>query len=90
MPVSPDYAMGLARSVRDVYEKAEDRLIRTIAAQVAAGVQAESWQDAKLESITRLMREIGHHHGRATAWRTGRCGESDRHGVSAWDRGRWC
>lgn len=58
MSVSPDYAMGLARSVRDVYEKAEDRLIRTIAAQVAAGVQAESWQDAKLESITRLMREI--------------------------------
>ena len=51
MPVSPDYAMELARSVREVYEKAEDRLIRTIAAQVAAGVQAESV--ARRESSSR-------------------------------------
>lgn len=58
MPVSPDYARELAKSVRDVYERAESRLIKTIAAQVAAGLQTESWQDAKLESITRLMREV--------------------------------
>lgn len=57
MPVSPKVALRLAEEVREIYETAANLLIRAIAAQVAKGAQAATWQDQKLAALTALLRE---------------------------------
>ncbi|MFB8242004.1 phage minor capsid protein [Kitasatospora purpeofusca] len=58
MPVSPADAEDLARSVRGLYEEAEDALLARLAAALASGIQAPRWAEDKLRSIGHLRAAV--------------------------------
>lgn len=58
MPVSPDFAMGLAKEVLEVYSTAEEILLAKIAKRLAAGIDEPRWYDLKLIEIQALRREV--------------------------------
>ncbi|MGW4602733.1 phage minor capsid protein [Streptomyces sp. NPDC004532] len=63
MPVSPDMAYDLARSVAVIYEDAEDALLRIVAKALAEGIDSPSWAQAKLMAIgdvRHAIEEVAH------------------------------
>lgn len=58
MPVSPDYAQGLAKEVLGIYQDAEERLLERIAARLAKGITEPNWADSKLLQIQQLRRDV--------------------------------
>lgn len=57
MPVSPDYAAGLAKEVLTLYTDAEERLLARIASRLAQGITDPNWADQKLLQIQQLRAE---------------------------------
>ena len=57
MPVSPDFAAGLAKDVLAIYSQAEETLLERIASRLARGITAPNWADVKLLEIQRLRVE---------------------------------
>lgn len=58
MPVSPDYAAGLAKDVLAIYAQAEETLLEKIASRLARGITEPGWADAKLLEIQGLRIEV--------------------------------
>lgn len=54
MPVSPDYAEGLAKALLEVYSDAEEQLLATIARRLATGGDAPRWAEQQLLTIQNL------------------------------------
>lgn len=58
MPVSPEFAMGLAKDVLAVYSLAEETILEKVAARLARGIDEPGWADFKLLEIQALRREV--------------------------------
>ncbi len=56
VPVSPDIAEDLSAGVKNLYADAEQRLLRIIARQLGAGLEAPGWAVNKLADISALRR----------------------------------
>lgn len=51
MPVSPDFAAGLAKSMADLFGDAEVALLQLIARRLARGIDEPSWADRQLLAV---------------------------------------
>ncbi|WP_229880219.1 phage minor capsid protein, partial [Streptomyces echinoruber] len=56
MPIHPGMVEDLAATTRDMYADAEERLLGIIARQLAAGLDAPGWVEAKLAAVQKLRR----------------------------------
>ncbi|MGW5673945.1 phage minor capsid protein [Streptomyces sp. NPDC003860] len=56
MPIHPGMVEDLAATTRDTYAAAEERLLGIIARQLAAGLEAPGWVEAKLAAVQQLRR----------------------------------
>lgn len=56
MPIHPGMVEPLAERTRDLYAEAERRLLRIIARQLAAGLDAPTWAEQKLAAVQQLRR----------------------------------
>ncbi|MEV0445955.1 phage minor capsid protein [Streptomyces spectabilis] len=56
MPIHPGMVEPLAERTRDLYAAAEERLLGIIARQLAAGLDAPGWVEAKLAAVQSLRR----------------------------------
>lgn len=56
MPIHPGMVEDLAAVTRDTYSSAEERLLGIIARQLAAGLDAPGWVEAKLAAVQQLRR----------------------------------
>ncbi|MET7811775.1 phage minor capsid protein [Streptomyces sp. NPDC005395] len=56
MPIHPGMVEPLAERTRDLYADAEERLLGIIARQLAAGLDAPGWIEAKLAAVQPLRR----------------------------------
>ncbi|MER7726397.1 phage minor capsid protein [Streptomyces sp. NPDC096323] len=56
MPIHPGMVEGLAAGTRDLYQQAEERLLRIIARQLAEGYDAPNWAERKLGAVQALRR----------------------------------
>ncbi|MFE1203460.1 phage minor capsid protein [Streptomyces sp. NPDC058762] len=56
MPIHPGMVEPLAERTRDLYAGAEERLLGIIARQLAAGLDAPGWVEAKLAAVQTLRR----------------------------------
>jgi hypothetical protein len=58
MPVSPEFAMGLAKEILAIYSTAEETLLGKIAARLARGIDEPNWADLKLLEVQQLRVEV--------------------------------
>lgn len=56
MPIHPGMVEDLAATTRDTYASAEERLLGIIARQLAAGLDAPGWVEAKLAAVQQVRR----------------------------------
>ncbi|MFF5582711.1 phage minor capsid protein [Streptomyces hygroscopicus] len=56
MPIHPGMVEDLAATTRDLYAGAEERLLGIIARQLAAGLDAPGWIEAKLAAVQQVTR----------------------------------
>ncbi|MFI6371019.1 phage minor capsid protein [Streptomyces sp. NPDC050546] len=56
MPIHPGMVEDLASTTRDLYAGAEERLLSIIAQQLAAGLEAPGWVEAKLAAVQQVRR----------------------------------
>ncbi|WP_236586755.1 phage minor capsid protein [Streptomyces sp. FR-008] len=56
MPIHPGMVEDLAATTRDMYASAEERLLGIIARQLAAGLDAPGWVEAKLAAVQQIRR----------------------------------
>ncbi|WP_282792081.1 phage minor capsid protein [Streptomyces sp. CC224B] len=56
MPIHPGMVEDLAATTRDTYAAAEERLLGIIARQLAAGLDAPGWVEAKLAAVQQVRR----------------------------------
>lgn len=56
MPIHPGMVEDLAATTRDLYAGAEERLLGIIARQLAAGLDAPGWVEAKLAAVQQVTR----------------------------------
>ncbi|MER8042582.1 phage minor capsid protein [Streptomyces sp. NPDC094032] len=56
MPIHPGMVEDLAATTRDLYAGAEERLLGIIARQLAAGLDAPGWVEAKLAAVQQVRR----------------------------------
>ncbi|WP_432155534.1 phage minor capsid protein [Streptomyces sp. bgisy153] len=69
MPIHPGMVEDLAATTRDLYAGAEERLLGIIARQLAAGLDAPGWVEAKLaavQQVTRASQAVVDELGKAT------------------------
>lgn len=56
MPIHPGMVEDLSATTRDLYAGAEERLLGIIARQLAAGLEAPGWVEAKLAAVQQVRR----------------------------------
>ncbi|WP_416963101.1 hypothetical protein [Streptomyces sp. Agncl-13] len=56
MPIHPGMVEDLAETTRDLYAAAEERLLGTIARQLADGLDAPGWVERKLAAVQAVRR----------------------------------